>query len=89
MELVFPYSLCILTNGIGVPVFALSSNEPDLTKLGNRGKMGIKLNSCFYLKNRLLEYLHSGGEMILSARVNCAHMHWYNNISVLSHISYT
>ena len=44
---------------IGVPVIALSSNEPGLIKFGYRRILGIQINSCFYLKNQLLEYLHT------------------------------
>ena len=63
-----------LASRIGVPVFALSSNEPELIKLRNRRMLGIQKNSCFYLKNKLLEYLHSSGENILRVRVSCANI---------------
>ena len=61
-----------LASRIGVPVLALSSNEPGLIKFGNHRILGIQINSCFYLKNQLLEYLHSSGEKILRVRVSCA-----------------
>ena len=32
--------------------------------------LGIQINSCFYLKNQLLEYLHSSGEKILRVQVS-------------------
>ena len=56
-----------LASRIGVSGFALSSNEPGLIKYGNHRILGIQINSCFYLKNQLLEYLHSSGEKILSS----------------------
>ena len=58
---------------IGVRVFALSSNEPGLIKLGNRRILVIQNNSCFHLMNQLLGYLLSSGEKILRVRVSCVH----------------
>ena len=43
-----------LASQIGVPVFALSSNEPGLIKFGNRRILGIQINSRLYLSNQLL-----------------------------------
>ena len=64
-----------IASRIGVPVFALSSNDPGLIKFGNHRILGIQINLCFYLNNQLFEYLHSSGEKILRVRVSCAHMH--------------
>ena len=64
-----------LALGSGVPVFALSLNEPGLIELGNRRILGIQINSCFNLRNQLLEYLKSSGETILRVRVSCVHIH--------------
>ena len=46
-----------------------------LDRIWQSQKIGDTNKFMFYLKDQLLEYLHSSGERILRVRVSCAHMH--------------